>query len=265
MALGASLVTGGVLAVVSAGNAPESRGVMSDEGASSEREDAAALVRDPDHVSRSDSREPGRRVHALPKLLPDPVAEGEPGATEEAESSAPESDEPEATDEPGEQEKADEEPEGGSEDEPDPNEKPEATASLPDNSGEGRRVVFDITEQQVWLVEAGDEVVRSYPVSGSKDDELVPEGTYEVFSKSIDAISWDYESTMQYMVRFHRGENSNIGFHDIPVYDGSGDAAQTLSELGTPLSDGCVRQDPEDAEALWDFAPVGTTVVVVRT
>lgn len=142
--------------------------------------------------------------------------------------------------------------------------KPEATAPLPDDSGEGRRVVYDITGQQVWLVEDGDEVVRTYMVSGSRYDQL-DEGTYEVFSKSENAVSWTYSETMRYMVRFHRGENSNIGFHDIPIYDDTGKPVQTLSELGTPLSDGCIRQDAEDAKALWEFAPVGTTVVVVRT
>jgi lipoprotein-anchoring transpeptidase ErfK/SrfK len=70
---------------------------------------------------------------------------------------------------------------------------------------------------------------------------------------------------MEYMVRFHRGKNSNIGFHDIPVKTSTGDEVQTLSELGTPLSDGCIRQDVEDAKALYEFAPVGTAVVVVRT
>ena len=35
------------------------------------------------------------------------------------------------------------------------------------------------------------------------------------------------------------------------------------SELGTPLSHGCIRQWRPDAKALWDFAPVGTEVVVV--
>ena len=37
---------------------------------------------------------------------------------------------------------------------------------------------------------------------------------------------------------------------------------QTVAELGTPLSHGCIRQKRADAIALWDFAPLGTTVVV---
>jgi hypothetical protein len=48
---------------------------------------------------------------------------------------------------------------------------------LPDDSGAGKRVVFDISAQQVWLVEADDSVVRTYPVSGSRYDQL-DTGTY---------------------------------------------------------------------------------------
>ncbi|PSL01894.1 lipoprotein-anchoring transpeptidase ErfK/SrfK [Haloactinopolyspora alba] len=147
---------------------------------------------------------------------------------------------------------------------PEPNVKPPATAPLPSNSGSGHRVVFDITGQQVWLVGDGNVVKRTYMVSGSRFDQ-VPTGTFEVFSKSRDAVSWHGTETMEYMVRFHRGENSNIGFHDIPVKTETGNEVQTLSQLGTPLSDGCIRQDLEDAVALWKHAPVGTPVVVVRT
>ncbi|TDC45489.1 murein L,D-transpeptidase [Jiangella ureilytica] len=146
----------------------------------------------------------------------------------------------------------------------DPNVKPEATAPLPAGSGSGHRVVFDITQQQVWLVDADDTVVRTYLVSGSRYDQL-PTGTFEVFSKSRDAVSWHGTETMEYMVRFFRGQNSNIGFHDLPVATATGDEVQTLSQLGTPLSDGCIRQDLEDAVALWEHTEVGTPVVVVRS
>ena len=145
-----------------------------------------------------------------------------------------------------------------------PDYKQPARAPLPADSGSGKRVVFDITGQQVWLVNSGNEVERTYLVSGSKYDQLEP-GTYEVFSMSRHTTSWTGSETMEYMVRFHRGKNSNIGFHDIPVKTSTGEEVQTLSELGAPLSDGCIRQDVEDAIALYEFAPVGTAVVVVRT
>ncbi|SEF17840.1 L,D-transpeptidase [Jiangella alba] len=146
----------------------------------------------------------------------------------------------------------------------DPNVKPVATAPLPAGSGSGHRVVFDITQQVVWLVDADETVLRTYYVSGSRYDQL-PTGTFDVFSKSRDAVSWHGTETMEYMVRFFRGENSNIGFHDLPVATATGAEVQTLSQLGTPLSDGCIRQDLDDAVALWEHTEVGTPVVVVRS
>ena len=133
--------------------------------------------------------------------------------------------------------------------------------ALPADSGEGRRVVFDMSRQRVWLVgDDGerDDVRRSYLVSGSALDNLGP-GTYEVFSRSRHATGID-GSSMRFMVRFTTGDNAAIGFHDIPRMDG--EPVQTRQQLGTPLSHGCVRQARPDAVALWRFAPVGTTVVV---
>jgi lipoprotein-anchoring transpeptidase ErfK/SrfK len=37
---------------------------------------------------------------------------------------------------------------------------------------------------------------------------------------------------------------------------------QSVDQLGTPLSHGCIRQRRADAIALWRFAPLGATVVV---
>jgi lipoprotein-anchoring transpeptidase ErfK/SrfK len=137
-----------------------------------------------------------------------------------------------------------------------------ADTPVPARSGTGRRVVFDMSVQRVWLVGDHDTVRRTYLVSGSRTDNLGP-GTYEVFSRSRDAVSYTYEETMNYMVRFASGEQAAIGFHDIPR-DQQGDPVQTREQLGQPLSSGCIRQARPDAIALWRFAGVGTKVVVVR-
>ena len=130
---------------------------------------------------------------------------------------------------------------------------------LPVDSGEGRRVVFDEGTQRVWLVKADDTVERTYLVSGSLYDNLDP-GTYAVYSR--DRTAWGIDgSELRHMVRFTTGAEAAIGFHNIPLLDG--ERVQTRDELGTPLSHGCIRQKQPDAKALWDFAPLGTTVVVV--
>jgi len=136
---------------------------------------------------------------------------------------------------------------------------PAETDALPADSGSGKRVVFDISAQRVWLVDADDRVHRTYLVSGSVTDNLEP-GSYEVYSTSRHAVGIDESGTMQYMVRFAHGKRAAIGFHDIPVDKGR--PLQTRLALGTPQSHGCIRQARPDARALWDFAGVGTTVVV---
>ena len=67
---------------------------------------------------------------------------------------------------------------------------------------------------------------------------------------------------MRNMVRFARGSNLAIGFHAIPRYS-NGRPLQNENELGAYRSAGCVRQADADSERLWDWAPVGTKVVVV--
>ncbi|MDN5852974.1 MAG: L,D-transpeptidase [Actinomycetia bacterium] len=136
-----------------------------------------------------------------------------------------------------------------------------ASVEVPRHSGSGRRVVFDVSGQRVWIVGAGESVRSTYLVSGSRSDNLHP-GRYEVFSRSRNAVGYGGHSTMEYFVRFARGKNSNIGFHDIPV-NHAGKRIQSLDDLGTPQSAGCIRQKQPDAKRMWRFADNGTKVVVV--
>ena len=136
----------------------------------------------------------------------------------------------------------------------------------PGDSGHGRRIVFSQGRQRVWLMgdsagsDGGDTVDRTYLVSGSVFDNLHP-GTYSVYSKSRWAVGVEDSGVMQYFVRFTQGPTgAAIGFHSIPT---SHDVPlQTKAQLGTPQSHGCIRQNLPDAIALWDFAPIGTKVVV---
>jgi lipoprotein-anchoring transpeptidase ErfK/SrfK len=137
-----------------------------------------------------------------------------------------------------------------------------STTALPAASGEGRRIVFSQGLQRVWLVGARpDDVQRTYLVSGSVTHNLQP-GTYSVYSKSRWAVGVDDSGVMQYFVRFTQGPTgAAIGFHSIPTKNGV--PLQSRAQLGTAQSHGCIRQYLPNAIALWDFAPVGTKVVVV--
>jgi hypothetical protein len=134
---------------------------------------------------------------------------------------------------------------------------------LPADSGEGRRVVYSKSLMRVWAVESSGEVSKTHRVSGRRTYNQPSPGTYSVFSRSAftcniknPAICW------RFMVRFTVGpDGDNIGLHEIPKKDGV--PVQSESQLGQALSGGCVRQATPDAIYMWDWAPVGTKVVVL--
>ncbi len=133
--------------------------------------------------------------------------------------------------------------------------------ALPQNSGSGRRVVYERQSQRVWAVDENERVVRSWLVAGSRFTNEVP-GTHRVYSRSESSIAWDGTYRFNKMVRWFDGERGALGFHSIP-FDAAGRPQMTEAELGERLSAGCQRQADLDADFLWDFAPVGTTVVVL--
>ena len=131
---------------------------------------------------------------------------------------------------------------------------------LPEASGKGRRVVFSKSAQRVWLVDTRGTVESTYLVSGSVTNNLAP-GKYDVYSRSRWAVGIEDSGVMQYFVRFAHGPNAAIGFHSIPTKNGT--PLQSEAQLGTPQSHGCIRQKMSDAAKMWDFAGIGTNVVVI--
>ena len=137
---------------------------------------------------------------------------------------------------------------------------PAAFPPLPANAGAGRRVVYSNSAQRVWLVGEDGVAFDSWLVSGRRG---VPRpGVYSVFSRSPVSSAHGGSVTMQFMVRFARGRSLAIGCHSIPVRR-NGTPIQSLEQLGTYRSSGCVRQSVGDASKMWGFAGVGTPVVVV--
>jgi len=130
---------------------------------------------------------------------------------------------------------------------------------LPADSGSGRRIVYSVPQQRVWLVEDDGAVSDSWLVSGRKG--IPRPGTYSIYSRSRWTTSNGGKVRMEFMLRFVRTTGQAIGFHAIPI-DRRGRPIQSESELGQPRSRGCVRQARSDAEHLWNWAPDGTTVRV---
>jgi hypothetical protein len=101
-------------------------------------------------------------------------------------------------------------------------------------------------------------VVNTHLVSGRRG--FPKPGNYAVFSRS--PVTRSGSVSMQYMVRWYQSPRLAVGFHSIPVTR-RGRPIQSESQLGTFRSHGCVRQRLADAKFVWDWAPIGTPVVVV--
>jgi len=125
--------------------------------------------------------------------------------------------------------------------------------------GSGRRIILRESAGRVWLVEATGELFNTHQVSNRRGIPGV--GRYNVYSKSRYAWAPHDGITMEYMVRFARGEWP-YGFHSIPVRPGDV-PMQTPAELGTYRSGGCVRQLWDDAKTLFGWAEIGDRVLLI--
>ncbi|MDO8361280.1 MAG: L,D-transpeptidase [Actinomycetota bacterium] len=133
--------------------------------------------------------------------------------------------------------------------------------AVPANSGSGRRVVYSKSRMRLWVINADGSVARTYLVSGRFNQPNL--GTYSVYSRSTYTCNINHSDVcMRWMVRFAKGPSGdNIGFHEIPRKNGV--PIQSDAQLGQALSSGCVRQSTADAQFMWAWAGIGTTVVVI--
>ena len=134
-------------------------------------------------------------------------------------------------------------------------------APVPIKSGTGRRIVYANRQQRVWVINADNEVIRTFPVSGMLGQP--GKGTFSVFSKSPTSYSPEFAGvTFRFMTRFAIGRNGgNIGFHEIPIRNSK--PMQTVDELGAFKGSGCLRSSTKDALFIYQWATLGTKVVVV--
>ena len=133
---------------------------------------------------------------------------------------------------------------------------------LPPGTGSGKRVVYSRSGQRVWAIDKNDRVVRSWLVAGSKYNNEKP-GVHQVYSRSELSTAWNGKAYLPKMIRWLKTDIGAIGFHGIPRHVADNSRYMTDAELGTRLSGGCQRQADLDANFMWDFAQIGTKVVVL--
>ncbi|MEU5699555.1 L,D-transpeptidase [Streptomyces aurantiacus] len=125
--------------------------------------------------------------------------------------------------------------------------------ALPAGSGTSRRVVYSLDDDRVWLVEQDDRVRRTFRVSPGTVDP--PPGRYVVTSRSGTIVGSDGVA-VEHVVRFASLNGIAIGFS--AAADGSATPPDPTKKLGG------IRESKESGTATWDFATIGTRVVVIK-
>jgi hypothetical protein len=131
-----------------------------------------------------------------------------------------------------------------------------AANAVPAGAGSGTRVVYSLSSKRVWLVASSGKVERTFQVVPGTV--APPTGSYQVDRKLSGETGTDGTS-VQFVVLFADvpvgGESTVFGF----------DAVANVSGMPAPPKNrtGGIRTTQLDAQALWNFSPLGMAVVVV--
>lgn len=121
---------------------------------------------------------------------------------------------------------------------------------------EGKYVEIDLSSQRLFQFE-GANLIATRKVSTGKWSTPTPIGTFSINSKHPRAFSRTYKLYMPYWMAFIGTE---YGLHELPEWpDGRKEGA---SHLGTAVSHGCIRLGPGAAQEVYDWADIGTKVVI---
>ncbi len=124
-----------------------------------------------------------------------------------------------------------------------------------------KKLLVDISEQKLKIY-LGDHMVKEVPVSTGKSATPTPYGETKITLKQEVRVAHAYPHYI--MPKFMMFRAGGYGFHALPSLgnDGGWFWTEARNHIGIPVSHGCIRLLPEDADYLFDFTDIGTRVVV---
>jgi len=119
-------------------------------------------------------------------------------------------------------------------------------------------ILVDISEQHMYVYE-GDVLVYSFIAStGMGNSTRV--GSFSVLNKIPNAYGATWNIWMPNWLGIYWSSSLQNGIHALPIL--SNGATLWAGYLGTPISYGCVVLDTYDAQALYNWADIGTPVEI---
>lgn len=122
---------------------------------------------------------------------------------------------------------------------------------------EGKYIDVNLDAQITTLFEDGKFITNFVDSSGATDTPT-PLGQYEIYNKHPYALSDMFGVYLPYWLAFT--PDGLYGFHGLIVWPDGGKESE--KNIGNAVSAGCVRHGAEESEFLYDWADIGTRVVI---
>jgi len=122
---------------------------------------------------------------------------------------------------------------------------------------EGKYIDINLDAQITTLFEDGKFITNFVDSSGATDTPT-PLGQYEIYNKHPYALSDMFGVYLPYWLAFT--PDGLYGFHGLIVWPDGGKESE--KNIGNAVSAGCVRHDAQDSLFLYEWADIGTKVVI---
>lgn len=122
---------------------------------------------------------------------------------------------------------------------------------------EGKYIDINLAGQIMSTFENGN-LLDAYMISSGKRGMETPKGEHKIYNKSPRPWSKKYSLFMPFWMAIT--PSGEYGIHELPEWPGG--YKEGANHLGTPVSHGCVRLGIGAAKTVYDWADIGTSVVI---
>ncbi len=123
----------------------------------------------------------------------------------------------------------------------------------------GRRIQVSINQQRMFLYE-GEKLVRTLVTSSGEKGRATATGNFKIQTKLPEAFASTWQLRMPYWMGIYYAGPLENGIHALPINR----YGQTMwgGLLGRPASYGCLILSNSDAALVYNWAPMGTPVII---
>lgn len=120
-----------------------------------------------------------------------------------------------------------------------------------------KKIEVNLAKQELSYF-LGQVSLATFKISSGKPGWLTPQGNFKIYEKNVKRWSNAAGLWMPYWLGFRA--TGAFGIHELPIWPSG--LREGADHLGKPISHGCIRLGIGPAQILYNFAEVGTPVII---